>query len=92
MPVITDTVTKSRTKIMPELAWQTVLYNCECHSFDEVIEQIMLAIKCTEATASQYAMTAHQLGCVAVFKGTKDKCEQVADVLGSIGLSVKVVQ
>ncbi len=92
MPAITHTVTDIKTRILPELAWQTVLYNCECHSFDEVIEQIMLAIKCTEATASQYAMTAHQLGCVAVFKGTKEKCEQVADVLGSIGLNVKVSQ
>lgn len=92
MPVITDTVTKSKTGVMPELAWQTVLYNYECHSFDEAIEQIMLAIKCTEQTASQYAMTAHNLGCVAVFKGTKEKCEQVADVLGSIGLNVKVMQ
>jgi len=27
-----------------------------------------------------------------VFKGSKEKCEQVADVLGSIGLDVKVVQ
>jgi ATP-dependent Clp protease adapter protein ClpS len=72
--------------------WQTLLYNCDCHEYWEVVEQIMLAIKCTEATASQYTVTAHHLGSVVVFKGDKEKCEQVADVLGSIGLKVKVVQ
>jgi hypothetical protein len=89
---MTTVVEMIGTTIMPTLVWQTVLYNCECHTFDEVIEQIMLAIKCTEQTASQYANTAHDLGSVAVYKGTKEKCEQVADVLGSIGLNVKVMQ
>lgn len=88
----TATVTKTNTKTLPNLSWQTILYNCDCHEFWEVVDQIMLAIKCTEATASQYASTAHNLGSVAVFKGEKEKCEQVADVLGSIGLKVKVVQ
>lgn len=86
------TVTKSKTKVVPVLSWQTILYNCDCHEFWEVIDQIMLAIKCTEPVASQYATTAHNLGSVAVFKGDKEKCEQVADVLGSIGLNVKVTQ
>lgn len=88
----TATVTKTNTKTLPSLSWQTILFNCDCHEFWEVVDQIMLAIKCTEATASQYAATAHNLGSVAVFKGEKEKCEQVADVLGSIGLNVKVVQ
>lgn len=80
------------SKTLPSLSWQTVLYNCDCHEFWEVVEQIMLAIKCTESTASHYAHTAHNLGCVAVFKGKKGKCEQVGDVLGSIGLKVKITQ
>jgi ATP-dependent Clp protease adaptor protein ClpS len=84
--------TKIETNVLSEFSWQTILYNCDCHTFDDVIEQLMLAIKCTEQTASQYAMTVHTLGSVAVFKGPKEKCEQVADVLGSIGLNVKVVQ
>jgi len=88
----TATVTKYKTKVVPVLSWQTILYNCECHEFWEVVEQIMLAIQCTEPVASQYADTAHNLGSVAVFKGDKEKCEQVADVLGSIGLKVKVTQ
>lgn len=88
----TTTVSKRVTKVVPLLSWQTILYNCDCHEFWEVVDQIMLAIKCTEPVASQYASTAHHLGSVAVFKGSKEKCEQVADVLGSIGLNVKVTQ
>lgn len=87
-----ESVTSIITKLVPLYSWQTILYNCDCHTFDEVITQIMLAITCTEATASQYAHTVHNLGSVAVFKGEKDKCELVADVLGSIGLNVKVMQ
>ncbi len=86
------TVIKTTTKVRQVHAWQTILYNCDCHEFREVIDQIMLAIKCTEAVASQYAHTADTVGSVAVFKGSKEKCEQVSDVLGSIGLKVKVTQ
>lgn len=87
-----ELVTKNTTKTAPILMWHTILYNCDCHEFWEVVDQIMLAIKCTEPIASQYASTAHNLGSVSVFKGTKKNCNQVADVLGSIGLDVKVVQ
>jgi ATP-dependent Clp protease adaptor protein ClpS len=91
MSTKTTTTTKLATKVQPELSWQTILYNCDCHEFWEVVNQIMLAIKCTEATASQYAHTAETLGNVAVFKGSRERCEQVSDVLGSIGLKVRVV-
>lgn len=92
MTLKTTTKTRLATKVVPSLSWQTILYNCDCHEFWQVVDQIMLAIKCTEPVASQYADTAHNLGSVAVYKGTKEKCEQVADVLGSIGLKVKVSQ
>ena len=75
-----------------ELNWQTILFNCNCHTFDTVIEQIMKAIGCTSATASQLANVADQFGSVTVFKGSKEKCESVADILGNVGLNVKVVQ
>ncbi len=69
MTLASAPVTKLDTKVLSEFSWQTILYNCDCHTFDEVIEQLMLAIKCTEQTASQYAMTVHTLGSVVVFKG-----------------------
>lgn len=86
------TSTKITTKVKTELSWQTILYNCDCHEFWDVVNQIILAIKCAEPVASQYAYTADTVGSVAIFKGSREKCEQVADVLGSIGLKVKVAQ
>jgi hypothetical protein len=72
--------------------WQTILHNCDCHEFCDAVEQIMIAIKCSEDTASRYAHAAHMLGSVALFKGEKEKCHKVADILGSIGLDVTVEQ
>jgi hypothetical protein len=86
--IIIDTVRIAE----PIHSWHTVLFNCNCHTFDAVIEQIMKAIRCPEATASQLANVADQLGSVTVFAGAKEKCEAVADVLGAIGLKVDVTQ
>lgn len=82
----------SETVPKPSLNWQTILFNCDCHEFEAVVRQLVQAIGCSEITASQLAYIAHQFGCASVFKGTREKCEQVANVLGSIGLVVKVVQ
>lgn len=77
---------------LPALGWQTILYNCECHTFAEAVEQLMLATGCNEVKASHLAQIVHNFGSATVYKGTREKCEAVADVLGSIGLLVKVVQ
>ncbi len=69
---------------------QTVLFNCYCHSFDEVTEQLMKAIKCSSETASQLAKVAEMMGSVTVFRGDQRSCEAVADILGAIGLNVDV--
>ena len=78
------------TKDLADHEWRTVLSNCYCHSFDEVVEQLIKAIGCSTATASQLAHTAEQFSNVVVFNGSYEKCEKVAEVLGSIGLDVKV--
>lgn len=75
-----------------DLAWKVILFNCDCHSFDEVILQLMRAIGCSHATGSQFANVIDQMGSAAVFNGSKVKCEAVADILMSIGLSVQVTQ
>jgi hypothetical protein len=93
MTVLTpEKITVLRTTNFSELGWQTILYNCNCHTFETVIEQLMKAIGCSYATASQLANVADQLGSVSVYKGTYEQCENVADILGSVGLEVKVSQ
>jgi len=89
---ISKTDTKTITSIKPEFMWQVVLFNCNCHTFDDVIEQLMKAIGCSEFTASQYANVAHKFDSVVVFKGEKEECERVAYILEEIGLFIKVTQ
>lgn len=69
---------------------QTILFNCDCHEFEAVCRQIVLAVGCSPAVASQLAYIAHEFGSVTVFKGSLEACEKAADILGSIGLVVKV--
>ena len=89
-PVKTSTIFEINS--LPKLTWQTILFNCNCHSFNAVIEQLMKAIKCSSAKASQLAYVADKFDSVRVYSGNKESCEKVADALGSIGLLVKVTQ
>lgn len=86
------TILEVKTLTKPELIWHTVLFNCYCHTFDEVVEQLMKAIGCSSTTGSQLANVAEQFGSVTVFTGSEAQCEKVADILGSIGLDVRVSQ
>ncbi len=70
--------------------WQTILFNCECHTFDEVERQLIKAVRCTLSRARQISMEVHTKGLAVVYRGARERCEAVADVLGSIGLIVKV--
>ena len=66
-----------------------ILYNCDCHSFDEVIAQLMIATGCNMAKAEQIAEEAHHLGRAVAYSGESEECERVAGVLRSIGLQVE---
>lgn len=81
-----------KTKSLPDFEWQTMLSNCYCHSLDEAVEQIAKAISCDDDTAFQLARVAEQFGSVTVYKGSRTKCESVANTLGSTGLDVQVIQ
>ncbi len=72
--------------------WKTILFNCNCHTFDAVITQIIRAIHCTKEKASDLANQVHVTGSATICEGTNDHCEKVAKILGSIGLIVTVTQ
>jgi ATP-dependent Clp protease adapter protein ClpS len=69
---------------------KTILFNCSCHSFDEVETQLMKAIHCPIARARQIAWEVHTKGSAVVYSGPKERCEAVAMVLEDIRLIVKV--
>lgn len=71
--------------------WRTVLFNCACHTFDEVENIVMKATRCTLSRARQISNEVHTRGSAVVYDGPRERCEAVADVIASIGLRVEVV-
>jgi ATP-dependent Clp protease adaptor protein ClpS len=66
-----------------------ILYNCECHTFDEVILQMQKATGCSIERAKQVADEVHNSGRAIAFSGTLDACERVAVILRQIRLQVE---
>jgi ATP-dependent Clp protease adaptor protein ClpS len=71
--------------------WKTVLFNCDCHTFDEVEKIVMKATRCTLSRARQISGEVNSRGSAVVYDGPLERCEAVAEVIASIGLRVKVV-
>ncbi len=72
--------------------WKTVLFNCSCHTFDQVEKIVVKATHCSLARARELSWEIHSKGSAAVYEGHRERCEAVAEVIASIGLRVKVVQ
>jgi len=72
--------------------WKTVLFNCDCHTFDEVERVVIAATRCSIARARQISFEVDARGSAVVCEGPRARCETVAEALGSIGLRVKVAR
>ena len=72
--------------------WMTVLHNCDCHTFGEVVKQLMKAIGCTEERGWELAWQVHNTGRAVVKVGAESECVRVGNILASIGLVVTVAQ
>jgi ATP-dependent Clp protease adaptor protein ClpS len=68
------------------------LFNCECHSFEEVITQLLKAVPgMTRPLAAELAWRAHNNGLAEVYRGGAPECDRVAKILGETGLIVHVL-
>lgn len=81
-----ETIDRSRRG----LGWRTVLFNCNCHSFQDVAVQLMKAIRCDYQRGLALANVVHHTGCATVYSGHRERCEAVGAVLQDIGLRVQV--
>lgn len=69
--------------------WIVILYNCDCHTFDDVIYILMKATGCTAEKGLQIAIEVDTKGRAICFSGSKEECDRVADIIGSIRLQVE---
>ncbi len=83
-PVIDEEVTVN-------LPYKVILFNDDWHTFDEVINQIIKAVKCGYEEARGYAFEAHVKGKVAVFNGELNQCLKVSSILEEIALHTQIV-
>ncbi len=72
------------------LPWNTILFNCNCHTFEEVARQLMKAIHVSYERGMDLANTVHRSGKAVVYTGPREHCEAVAMVLEDIRLVTKV--
>jgi len=73
------------------LGTKVVLFNDNYHTFDDVINQLMKAIGCSQETAFYHANTIHTKGQSDVYKGPIEKCLKVSSILQEIRLKTQIV-
>ncbi len=74
-----------------ELSSKVILYNDDWHTFDDVINQLIKAIKCTYEQARAYAFEVHVKGKAIVFNGSLSDCLKVSGILEEIALNTQIV-
>ncbi len=70
--------------------FNVVLYNDDVHSFDEVIIQLIKALRCSITAAQRFAFEAHVKGKSIIYSGDLPKCLQITSVLDEIGLNTEI--
>ena len=69
--------------------WIVILYNCECHTFDDVERILQKATGCSLEKAQAIAIEVDTRGRAICFSGTQEECERVARIIASIRLQVE---
>ncbi len=67
-----------------------ILFNDEIHTFDEVIEQLIKALRCNTTKAEALTWEVHNSGKAAVYKGEMSACLKVNSVLEEIALHTQI--
>lgn len=76
--------------VITEEPAKVILFNDDIHTFDEVIIQVMKAIRCTQSKAEKIAWEAHNNGKAVVYTGEMLKCMEVSGILEEIKLMTQI--
>lgn len=69
---------------------KVLLFNDEVHTFEEVIGQIIKAIRCDTAKAEALTWEVHNAGKAVIYEGAMDECVKVSGVLEEIALHTQI--
>ena len=67
-----------------------ILFNDEVHTFEEVIGQLIKALRCDSSKAESLTWEVHNSGKAAVFEGPMGECVKVSGVLEEIELHTQI--
>ena len=73
------------------LPFKVLLFNDDWHTFEEVIVQLIKAVKCSFDEARAYAFEVHVKGKAAVFAGPLNECLKVTSILEEIALNTQII-
>jgi ATP-dependent Clp protease adaptor protein ClpS len=77
-------------EILTQEPTKVILFNDDVHTFDEVITQLMKAIRCTIGKAEGLAWEVHTSGKAVVFTGELMRCMEVSHILEEIQLMTQI--
>ena len=69
---------------------RVILFNDEVHTFEEVIGQLIKALRCDISKAEGLTWEVHNSGKAAVFEGPMEDCVKVSGVLEEIALHTQI--
>jgi len=69
---------------------KVIMFNDDVHTFDEVIGQLIKALRCTQNKAEALAMEAHSNGKAVVYHGELIRCMEISGVLEEIRLMTQI--
>jgi ATP-dependent Clp protease adaptor protein ClpS len=88
---IPETIEEASTSTGEGLGGRVIVYNCECHTYQQVIDLLCLAVpSMTPTRAFELAYLIDHAGSAEVYSGDHKVCEQVAGILAEGGLRVAV--
>ncbi len=69
---------------------KVVLFNDDIHTFEEVIGQLIKALRCDRFKAEALTLVVHNTGRAIVYSGEIPRCIEVSGVLEEIELSTQI--
>ncbi|HKL18279.1 MAG TPA: ATP-dependent Clp protease adaptor ClpS [Halalkalibaculum sp.] len=85
-----ETLQKEEEDEEEENPWRVILFDDDVHTFDEVINQLIKALGCTEDHAEKLTFKVHNEGKAKVFEGSFEECFQVNGTLKEIQLITEI--
>jgi ATP-dependent Clp protease adapter protein ClpS len=90
MPTEPRERTDQESDVLVQEPAKVILFNDDVHSIDEVVAQVMKALRCTQAKAEAIALEAHHLGRALVYTGELLRCVEISNVLEEIRLLTQI--